>query len=157
MEKQMADLKNFETTLSRFANEVLSKGPEAVLPQNLDLFWLKRIQKMADYYLDTGFESNDCENISAIEDPIITSCVYEICSYRNINEVDLPKNKFIKYATIYLVCITMETVRRESGIQVDLPTLENIFSDEWINQLKTKNPELGRFFKRVCLDNHTSK
>jgi hypothetical protein len=152
----MADLKNLESTLSRFANEVLSKGPEAVLPQKLDSFWLKKIQKMADHYLDTGFESNDCENISAIEDPIITACVYEICRSQNIDDADIPKNKFIKYATIYLVCITMETVRRESAIQIDLPTLENIFSEGWINQLKTSNPELANFFKRVCLDNHTS-
>jgi hypothetical protein len=151
----MADLKNVETSLSRFANEVLSKGPEAVLPQNLDLFWLKKIQKMADHYLDTGFE-NDCENIDAIKDPIITACVYEICRSQNIDETDLSKNKFIKYATIYLVCITMETVRRESGIQIDLPNLENIFSEGWINKLKTSNPELTNFFKRVCLDNHTS-
>jgi hypothetical protein len=152
----MADLKNVETSLSRFANEVLSKGPDAVLPQNLDLFWLKKIQKIADHYLDTGFESNDCENIGTIKDPIITACVYEICRSQNIDEIDIPKNKFIKYATIYLVCITMETVRRESGIQVDLPNLENIFSEGWINKLKTSNPELADFFKRVCLDNHTS-
>jgi hypothetical protein len=148
----MAELKNIETTLSRFANEVLSKGPEAVLPQNLNSFWLKKIQKMADHYLDTGFVSDDCENISAIEDSIITACVYEIYKHPNADDVELEKNKFIKFATIYLVCITMETVRRESGIQIDLPTLENIFSEGRMNQLKTENPELGTFFKRVCLD-----
>ena len=153
----MANLKNFETTLSRFANEILSRGPEAVLPQNLDSFWLKKVQKMADHYLDTGFESNDCENINAIEDPIITACVYEICKHQNGDDVQLQKTKFIKYATIYLVCITMETVRRESGIQIDLPTLENIFSEERMNQLKTTNRDLGKYFKRVCLDNNASK
>jgi hypothetical protein len=151
----MANFKNSETTLSRFANEILSKGSEAVLPQNLDLFWLKNIQKMADYYLDTGFESNDCENINAIEDPIATSCVYEIYGSQYKDDADLPKNKLIKYTTIYLVCITMETIRRESGLQMELPTLENIFSDERINRLKTEYPELGKFFKRVCLDNHS--
>jgi hypothetical protein len=149
----MAELKNPETTLSRFANEVLSNGPEAVLPQNLDSFWLKKMQKMADHYLDTGFESNDCENISAIEDPIITACIYEIYKYQNGDDAGLEKNRFIKYATIYLVCITMETVRRESGIQIDLPTLENIFSDERMNQLRKATPELGTFFKQVCIDN----
>ena len=148
----MAQLKDFETTLSRFANEVLSKGPEAVLPQNLDSFWLKKLQKLADHYLDTGFESNDCENISAIEDSIITACVYEIFKHQNRDDIDLPKNKFVKFATIYLVSVTMETVRRESGIQVDLPTLEDIFSERRMNQLKTANPELGKFFKQVCID-----
>ncbi len=148
----MDELKNFEPTLSRFSNEVLSKGPEAVLPQNLDSFWLKKIQKIADQYLDTGFESNDCENISAIEDSIITACVYEICKHQNNDTVDFPKKKFFKYATIFLVCITMETVRRESGIQIDLPTLEDIFSEGRMNLLKKANPELGKFFKRVCID-----
>jgi hypothetical protein len=148
----MADLKKYETSLSRFSNEILSKGPEAVLPQNIDSLWLKKIQKMADHYLDTGFESNDCENTSAIEEPIITACIYEICKHQNGDDVELSKNKYVKYATIYLVCITMETVRRESGIEIDLPTLDNIFSEERMNQLKMANPELGKFFKRVCLD-----
>jgi len=148
----MDELKNFEPTLSRFSNEVLSKGPEAVLPQNLDSFWLKKIQKIADHYLDTGFESNDCENISAIEDSIITACIYELCKHQNNDTVDLPKKKFFKYATIFLVCITMETIRRESGIQIDLPTLEDIFSERRMNLLKKANPELGNFFKRVCID-----
>jgi len=46
----------------------------------------------------------------------------------------------------------METVRRESGIQIDLPTLEDIFSEGRMNLLKKANPELGKFFKRVCID-----
>ena len=141
-----------DVTLSRFANEILSKGPEAVLPQNMDSFWLKQMQKMADDFLDTGFESNDCEKIRAIENSIITACVYEICKHLNGDDIEIPRNKLIKYATIYLVCVTMETIRRESGIQFDLPTMENIFSEDRMNQLKTANPELGEFFKRVCLD-----
>ncbi len=152
----MPELKKFETSLSQFANEVLSKGPEAVLPQNLNSFWLKNIQKMADHYLDTGFESNDCDKISSIEDPIVMACVYEIWRHQNQNEVQLPKNKLIKYATIYLVCVTMETVRRESGIRIELPTLDNIFSEDRMNRLKKANPELGAFFERVCLDVNSS-
>jgi hypothetical protein len=151
----MAELKSLETTLSRFANEVLAKGPEAVLPQNLNSFWLKRIQKMADDYLDTGFESNDCENISAVENPIITACVYEIYKHQSRADAELEKKRFIRYATIYLVCITMETVRRESGIQIGLPTLEDIFSEERMNQMKATNPQLEKFFKQVCLENNS--
>lgn len=151
----MAGVKKNDITLSRFANEILSKGPEAVLPQNLDSFWLKQVQKMADDYLDTGFESNDCEKISAIKDSIITACVYEIFKSQNGNDLELPQQKLIKFATIYLVCVTMETVRRESGIQMDLPTLENIFSENRMNHLKSAFPELEEFFKRICLDKNS--
>ena len=39
--------------LVRFNNEVLSHGPDAVLPQNLNGEWIKILQKMADDFLDT--------------------------------------------------------------------------------------------------------
>ena len=41
--------------LSQFNNEVLSYGPTAVLPQNLNSTWINKLQKMADDFLDSNF------------------------------------------------------------------------------------------------------
>jgi hypothetical protein len=41
--------------LSEFYNEVLTYGPVAVLPQNLNDKWIQQLQKMADDFLDSNF------------------------------------------------------------------------------------------------------
>ncbi len=150
----MDDLKNSEKTLSHFANEVLSLGPKAVLPQNLPFHWLKELQKMADEFLDANFQKT-CSKAGDASNPILAACVYEICKGNGSKEEkgrELSKKMFIRCATIYSISVTMETVRRESGIKMDLPTLENIFSEERMEKLKDGAPELAEFFKRVCLD-----
>ncbi len=151
----MDDLKNSEKTLSHFANEVLSLGSKAVLPQNLPFFWLKELQKMADEFLDANFQTKTCAKAGDASNPILAACVYEICKRnggRDEKDAELSKKMFIRCATIYSISVTMETVRRESGMEMELPTLENIFSEERMERLKKGAPELADFFKRVCLD-----
>jgi hypothetical protein len=46
--------------LSEFYNEVLSYGPVAILPQNLNDKWIQRLQKMADDFLDSNFNLDAC-------------------------------------------------------------------------------------------------
>ncbi len=148
----MKKQKESNITLSQFANEILSKGAEAVLPQNLPERWLKRIQKMADDFLDINFEGKSCAEISDIAAPIFSSCVTEIVKYQQGKNAELSRDIFIKYSTIYAISITMETVRREAGLNIDPPRVENIFSDKRLHNLKKKHSNLGKFFKRVCLD-----
>ena len=64
--------------LSKFANEVLSRGAAALLPFNLSLEWLTALQKMADDFLDLNFQSDDCADVGEIVDPILSACVSEI-------------------------------------------------------------------------------
>ena len=61
--------------LSKFANEVLVRGPAALLPQNLNSEWLARLQKMADDFLDTHFQSARCSNAKDVADPVLTTCI----------------------------------------------------------------------------------
>ena len=68
--------------LSRFNNEVLSYGPSAVLPQNLNAKWIRILQKMADDFLDTNFDLNECKDPRDIGDPVLMACVYEIERYQ---------------------------------------------------------------------------
>jgi len=42
--------------LSKFGNEVLLHGPDALLPQNLNKEWLNWLQKMAEDFLDGSYD-----------------------------------------------------------------------------------------------------
>jgi hypothetical protein len=137
--------------LSKFANEVLSKGPSALLPQNLSSEWLAKIQKMADDFLDINFEADSCDDVGDIVDPILSACVSEILSYQQDGTTEISPNDLIKRITIYSIHITIETIRRESGIGVDLPSLDNVFEQNRLSELKDLFPEMEQFFDRVCL------
>ena len=137
--------------LSKFANEVLSKGPSAVLPQNLSLEWLVKIQKMADDFLDLNFVSNNCEDVGDSVDPILSACVSEILTHHQEGTTEISADDLIKKITIYAIQITIETIRRQSGIAVDHPSLEDIFDLNRMMELSDLFPEMEQFFSRVCL------
>jgi len=137
--------------LSRFANEVLSRGPSALLPQNLNLEWLAEIQEMVDDFLDINFVSNNCEDVGNSVDPILTACVSEILTYHQEGTTEISADDLIKKITIYAIQITIETIRRQSGIAIDHPSLENIFDLNRLMELTNLFPEMEQFFHRVCL------
>ena len=137
--------------LSKFANEVLAKGPSALLPQNLSPEWLAKIQKMADDFLDINFESNSCDDVGDTVDPILSACVSEILAYQQDGTTEISSDDLIQRITIYTIHITIETVRRESGIRVEPPSLDNIFELRPLSALKELFPEMEQFFDRVCL------
>jgi hypothetical protein len=137
--------------LSKFANEVLSRGPSALLPQNLGPEWLVKIQKMADDFLDINFESGSCSDVGDIVDPILSACVSEILAYQQEGTTEISPQDLIKKITMYSIQITIETIRRESGIGVDYPSLDNIFDPERLVELKDMFSEMAQFIDRVCL------
>jgi hypothetical protein len=137
--------------LSKFANEVLSRGAPALLPQNLSSQWLFDIQKMADDFLDVNFESENCSEVGDNADPILSACVAEILSYQQAGTTDISPDDLIKKITIYAIQITIETIRRQSGIGVEPPSLENIFDSDYLAELKDIYPDLAQFYDSVCL------
>ena len=120
MVDNMDDLSN-DRALSQFANEILFRGAEAVLPQNLPHHWLQQIQIMADEFLNVNFKSKNCKKAGDTAHPILSACVFEICKHLRGADVELSKEEFIRFAAIYSVSITMETIRREGGLEMDPP------------------------------------
>jgi hypothetical protein len=137
--------------LSKFANEVLSRGASALLPQNLSPGWLTTIQKLADDFFDINFESENCLEVGEVVDPILSACVSEILSYQQGGTTEISADDLIKKITIYSIQITIETIRRESGIGVVPPSLENIFESDNLAELKDLFPDMTNFLDRVCL------
>jgi hypothetical protein len=115
--------------LSRFNNEVLSKGPGAVLPQNLNHEWLNTLQTMAEDFLDSSYDLDECNKPEDVADPILSVCVL----------------------TILRSSLIMEAVDRESKIGIEQPALENILSWDIIKRLKVSNPQFVETLEQACI------
>ena len=137
--------------LSRFNNEVLSYGPAAVLPQNLNSEWIKNLQKLSEDFLDSNFDLHECKDPRDIGDPLLMACVYEILNYQHGDHVDVAPNDMAEKLTIYALSIIMEAVHRESDIGMEPPNLDNILSMERIIAYKKTNPDFVKFLKQVCI------
>ncbi len=137
--------------LSRFSNEVLSNGASAVLPQNLSDFWIKTLQKLCDDFLDSNFTIDQCTQPLDMGDPVLVSCVHEVLHAMHGVGSGLSAEEMAERVTIYALSITMETIRRESGIKMPAPTLQNLLSIDRIVQFGKINPDFGRFLKRACI------
>ncbi len=137
--------------LTKFSNEVLSRGPGAVLPQNLNAFWLKTIQKLCDDFLDRNFAVDQCSPTPNLGDPVLVACVHEILLHNQGRGPEIPEETLAEHVTIYALSITMETIRRESDIQMPLPSMDNLLSIDRIVKFGKINPEFGRFLERACI------
>ena len=144
--------------LSRFSNEVLSHGADAVLPQNLSNYWIKTLQKLCDDFLDSNFAIDQCTETLEMGDPVLVSCVHEVLHAKQKAVPDISAEEMAEKVTIYALSITMETIRRESGIKMPTPTVQNLLSIDRIVQFGKINPDFGQFLKRSCIapENETS-
>jgi len=143
--------------LSQFNNEVLSYGPAAVLPQNLNTVWLMKLQKVADEFLDSNFDLHECKDSKDVGDPVLMTCVYEILAYQAGEHVDITPDDMAEKMTVYALSIIMEAVHRENNIGLELPNLDNILSIDRIIAFKKTNPEFIKFLKQVCIVKNSDK
>ena len=143
--------------LSQFNNEVLSYGPTAVLPQNLNSVWIQNLQKRADEFLDSNFDLHECKDPRDIGDPILMACVYEIVAFQSGEMVDITPDEMAEKMTIYALSIIMEAVEREDNIGLEPPNLDNVLSIDRIIAFKKTNPEFVKFLKQVCIVRNSEK
>ena len=137
--------------LSKFNNQVLSRGPDAVLPQNLSNEWLDVLQKMAEDFLDASYDLEECKEPQDLADPLLTVCVLEILQSQSEVQPKMSTSKMLEKITIYSLLLIMETVHREVDIGLKPPTLENILSWDRIAALKESNPDFIQMLEQACI------
>jgi len=137
--------------LPKFNNQVLSRGPDAVLPQNLSSQWLDVLQKMAEDFLDAGYDLEKCKEPEDVADPILTVCVLEILRAQPHAKTDLPTREMLEMVTIYALSLIMEAVHREVDIGLKPPALDDILSWERIISLKNSNPDFIQMLEQACI------
>ena len=138
--------------LSKLGNEVLSRGPEAVLPQNLNPEWLVRIQKMADEFLDTNFEDGDCRKSNFTADPVLSACVLEILRHLKDGKVDVQEKEMFEKLTLYALSVTVETVAKQKAFDLKPPTLATIFDKRRLQEIVKIRPEFEPIITIICMD-----
>ena len=143
--------------LSEFNNEVLLKGPNAVLPQNLNDPWLKRLQKIAEDFLDSNFSLDECKDPQDVADPILSVSVYEILRHQHADSNIVPIKEMIEKMVIYAISIIMEAVNRESDIGLEPPNLDNILSIQRIVAFKKINPDFIAMLEKACIIRDSGK
>ena len=137
--------------LSKINNEVLSHGPEAVLPQNLSKKWLKILQKMAEDFIGSNYDLDECKKPEDIADPILSVCVSELLISQYKNKTDMSIEEVLEKITIYSISLIIEAVDRESNIGIEKPTLEDIFNWDRIIRMKKTNPEFVEALEKACI------
>ena len=137
--------------LPKFNNEVLSKGPDAVLPQNLSREWINTLQNIAEEFLENNFSLDECRAPQDVADPILSTCVYEILRYQHGDIVDISIQEMAEMVAIYVISIIMEAVDRESDIRLDPPDLDNILSIDRIITYKEINPNFIKLLEQACI------
>ena len=137
--------------LPKFSNEVLSRGPRAVLPQNLSDHWLGILQKHCDDFLDNNFAVDQCTATVDQGDPLLVACVYQALQLQPQGPTDLTADRLAENVTIYALSITMESIRRTADLDMPLPKLDNLLSLDRIIAFGKTNPEFGRFLEQACI------
>ena len=143
--------------LSKFNNEVLLQGPVAVLPQNLSYKWLKRLQQIAEEFLDQNFSLDECKDPQDTADTLLSVCVYEILRYNHVDISKIPTAEMVEKMAIYAISIVMEAVSRESEMALERPDLHNILSIERIIAFKRINPGFVELLEQACVIRDSEK
>ena len=143
--------------LSEFYNEVLTYGPVAVLPQNLNDKWIQRLQKLVVVFLDSDFNLHTCTDAREIGDPVLAACVYEILRYQYSDKYDLTPKEMAEKLVIYALSITMESANRKTDFGLEPPSLDNILSMDRILSYKQTRPEFVELLKEACIIRESDK
>jgi len=137
--------------LSKINNEVLSHGPEAVLPQNLSKKWLNILQEMAEDFIGSNYDLEECKKPEDIADPILSVCVSELLLSQYKDKTDMSIEEMLEKITIYSISLIIEAVDRESNIGIEEPTLEDILYWDRIIRMKKTNPEFVETLEKACI------
>ncbi len=137
--------------LSKINNEVLTHGPEAVLPQNLNKKWLNILQKMAEDFIDSSYDLEECKKPEDVADPILSVCVSALLISQHSNSTDISIKEMLEKITIYSISLIIEAVDRESNIGIEQPTLEDILYWDRIIRMKKTNPEFVETLEKACI------
>lgn len=104
-----------------FAESVLSRGVDAVLPRNLREYWLGYLLEQA-YKLENNHDDAD---FSAI----LGAVILILQAKKGLAKIKISDDELQKYASQYCTELQLEAVHRNTEFSVSAATVESIFSD----------------------------
>lgn len=144
--------------INRFIDDVISKGAEAVLPQNLEKEWLDTIYLAAKAFLKVALDQDkttpEDEILSDEGSLIMLSAVVEagqhIDGYGPDGEpYTIPEDEMFERITCYALAVVFEWIAREAGIELTVPTVENLFDRDRFFEVEEDFPELTEILDKL--------
>lgn len=152
-----------------FIDEVISKGAEAILPQNLDDRWLVLMTDAAISFLrDTSGKTQ--ENVKKDEDDTLSdeqsllmlAAVMEIIQYQmdypaNFEAQKIPEEQFFSHMSCYAISVALEFINRQQGIFTSPPDLDSIFDEDRIFGIEETDPVITQLLNDLVFNNDTDE
>ncbi len=147
--------------INQFIDKVISKGASAALPQNLDTEWLDKIYIAARTFLQTAAgqnqEQSDSEFLGDDNSLMMLSAVTDIAQHQKgyspeEKTFELPEEELFEYISCYSLSIIIESIARETEIEIEQPTLENIFDRERLFDVESKIPDITKLLNQLILE-----
>lgn len=147
--------------VNQFIDQVLSKGAEEALPQNLNEEWLDKIYIAAKNFLRTAAGKNpdqsDAEFLADDNSLVMLSAVTDIAQHQKGYSPDektfeLPEDELFEYISCYSLSIIIESILRETDIEIDPPTLDTIFDRDRLFEVEIKIPEMTKLLNQLILE-----
>lgn len=147
--------------VNQFIDQVISKGADAALPQNLNEEWLDKIYIAAKNFLKTAAgntpDQSDAEFLGDDNSLIMLSAVTDIAQHQKgyspeEKTFELPEEELFEYISCYSLSIIIESIVRETEIEIEQPTIETIFDRERLFEVELKIPDITKLLNQLILE-----
>ncbi|WP_300668970.1 hypothetical protein [Desulfoluna sp.] len=145
-------------SINRFMDDVISRGAEAVLPQNLEEEWLDILFTAAKDFLALAIheEALEEEPFGDENSMMLLSAVTELTqSQKNYvpGETDeqVDEGLFFENLSCYALSILFEAIRKQSEFTFDLPSTESIFDRERLYAIEQDTPVITEILNQLVL------
>lgn len=147
--------------VNQFIDQVISKGADAALPQNLNEEWLDKIYIAAKNFLKTAAgntpDQSDAEFLGDDNSLIMLSAVTDIAQHQKgyspeEKTFELPEEELFEYISCYSLSVIIESIVRETEIEIEHPTIETIFDRERLFEVELKIPDITKLLNQLILE-----
>ena len=144
--------------LNQFVDEVISQGAEALLPHALDEKWLDRMYVASKNFLKIATRPEGViqeeEILNDINSMIMLSSIVEIAQHQSgyapsNKPYEIPEDRIFEYISCYALSVVFESISRESGTSIELPTLDTIFERDRLFDIEQNNPEMTTLLNKL--------
>ena len=147
-------------SINQFMDDVISRGAEAVLPQNLNEEWFERLFIAAKAFLFMAIQEKALEEE---EEPfkdensmMLLTAVTELFqsqkSYAPEKEDEaVDEGVFFEYLSCYCLSIIFEAIQKESEFTFVPPTIETIFDRERLYDIEQETPVITEILNEIVV------
>ena len=109
--------------MDRFIKEVVSKGVEGLLPQNLTQEWLDILLEEANH-LEPDSDQDFPKNLFLA----VIKILFHHKGYPD--KIEVTDEELFEYIEKYTIALAGEDIARKTDIDIEPPTLNNVLSDD---------------------------